>query len=156
MFIKASNFFWSLSMHLLPEMECKLDWFIDLFISWLINSQKSRQILVTIILISLLGPLLYPENLTAAFVMICHDHQEEDVLLDIQSHFRLHRQNSIVFRDIYLQCQIFVKSGRKKCAFSTGVKWLVTWFSFGNTSLFAVFCNCQSKIKLSRVIFKVR
>ena len=31
-------------------------------------------------------------------------------------------QNSYVFRDIYFQCQICVKSGIKKCAFSSGVK----------------------------------
>ena len=67
---------------------------------------------------------------------------------------RSSRRILLFFCDIYLQRQICAKSGIKQCAFVTGVKWLVNWFSFGNTSPFAVFRNCQSNIELIRVNFQ--
>jgi len=36
----------------------------------------------------MLGRPLHPVNLTTVFVMSCHHHQEQGVLLDIESHFR--------------------------------------------------------------------
>ena len=39
---------------------------------------------------------------------------------DVTATLTLIAQNSIVFRDIYLQCEICDKSGIKKRAFSTG------------------------------------
>ena len=47
----------------------------------------------TLIGISMPGRTLHPVNLTTVFVMSCHHHQEQGVLLDIQSHFCFHEND---------------------------------------------------------------